>query len=110
MAKSTGIALAVGGTTLVNQWVLKPMAQGGNIDLTKGWRIIPATAVFILALYGMEQVSPAFAKGIGCIALTTVLLAPVAGEPSPLENMAVILGYMKPEKQQLVSHPKSGRH
>src|SRR6266568_7257785 len=109
MAESTGIALAVGGITAANEALFAPLAGHGTPWKDFNWRIVPATAIFAVALYGMEQVSPAFAKGIGYIALTTVLLAPVAGEPSPLENMAVILGYMKPEKQQLVSHPKSGR-
>lgn len=101
MAESTGLALAVGSITLANIWVLDPMARGHGIhtELTKGWHVIPATIVFALALGGLERIpdiGPTFAKGLGYIALITVLLtAPNQTTKAPAQNAAKILGYGK---------------
>lgn len=93
MAESTGIALAVGGITAANEALFAPLAGHGTPWQNFNWRIVPATAIFALALYGMEQVSPQFAKGIGYIALVTVLFARFGNAPTPIENLDTILGY-----------------
>jgi hypothetical protein len=93
MAESTGPALMVGAISLANVWFLQPMASGKNPNLTQGWRIIPATLVFALALGGLEKLSPVFAKGIAYIALITVCLTEPTGANAPVVNLADILGY-----------------
>jgi ABC-type Fe3+-siderophore transport system permease subunit len=95
MAESTGLALSVGGVTLANLMVLNPMAQGKGIDVSQGWRVIPATAIFALMLAGIEQLpgpsSKIFAKGLAGIALITVVFtSPVKGTNSPVKNLASI--------------------
>jgi hypothetical protein len=92
MADSTGLAIAVGAITLTNIMVLNPMAQGKSIDVTQGWQVIPATAVFALALAGLEQfpgpTPKLFAKGIAAIALVTVLFtAPEKNTKAPVVNL-----------------------
>jgi hypothetical protein len=93
MAESTGIGLAVVGITAANEALFAPLAGHGTPWKNFNWRIVPAGAVFVLALYGMEQVSPVFAKGIGYIALVTVLFARFGNAPTPIENLDTILGY-----------------
>jgi hypothetical protein len=93
MAESTGVALAVGGITAANEALFAPLAGHGTPWEDFNWRIVPATAIFALALYGIEQISPVFAKGLGYIALITVLLARFGNAPSPVENLNKILGY-----------------
>jgi hypothetical protein len=93
VAESTGIALAVGGITAVNELLFAPLAGHGTPWKDFNWRIIPATAVFALALGGIEQLSPVFAKGLGYIALVTVLFARLGNAPAPAENLMNVLGY-----------------
>jgi hypothetical protein len=93
MAESTGIALAVGGITAANEALFAPLAGHGTPWKNFNWRIVPATAIFALALYGIEQVNPVFAKGIGYIALVTVLFTRFGNAAAPLENLDVIMGY-----------------
>lgn len=90
MAESTGIALAVGGITLANEALFTPIATHGYPHIN--YRVIPATALFALGLYGIEQVSPVLAKGIGYIALVTVLFTSFGNAPAPLVNLAAIFG------------------
>ncbi len=95
MAETTGLVMAVGGITLLNIWVLEPMAANSGVTLTfgEGWRVIPATAIFALGLAGLEKISPVFAKGLAITALITVLVAPVNSSNSALGNLTRILGY-----------------
>lgn len=90
--EAPSIAIAVGGITAANEAFFAPLAGNGTTTQFN-WRIVPATAVFALALYGMSQVSEPFAKGIGYIALVTVLFTRVGNAPAPLENLAKVLGY-----------------
>lgn len=99
MSESTGIVLAVGGITAVNEVIFAPLANGGAPWKDFNWRIIPATGVFALALAGVDQVSPQLGKGIAAIALVTVLVARFGNAPSPVENIARVLGYSQPGAQ-----------
>lgn len=91
MAQSTAIVLAVGAITLANEAVFAPMLDGGKVDIN--WRVIPATAGLAIALAGLEQVSPGFAKGLAWLALVTVIAVPFGKAPTPLENATRVLGY-----------------
>lgn len=85
----------VGGITAANELLFAPLAGHGTPWKDFNWRVIPATAVFALALAGIEQLSPVFAKGLGYIALITVLFAPMGNAPAPAENLSKVLGYNK---------------
>jgi len=93
MADGPEIALAVGAITAANEALFAPLSGHGTPWQNFNWRIIPATGVFALALFGLEQVSPQAAKGVGYIALITVLFTRVGNAPSPLENLSNVLGY-----------------
>lgn len=96
MADSTGIVLAAGGLTAVNEIAFAPLATGGTISFSQfNWRIIPATAVLALACAGLEKMSPAFGKGIAWIALVTVLFAKTGNAQPPAVNLAKVMGYNK---------------
>jgi hypothetical protein len=93
MSDAAGIAVTVGVITAANEAVFAPLAGHGTPWKDFNWRIVPATVVFALALTGIEQLSPAFARGLGYIALVTVLFTRVGNAPAPLENVAQVLGY-----------------
>ena len=93
MAETTGIVLAIGGITAANELIFAPLAGHGTPWKDFNWRIIPATGVFALALYGLEQVSPKLAVGIAVTGLVTVLLAQFGKAAAPVKNIAQVLGY-----------------
>lgn len=90
MAESTGYILAAAGVVIANDLIFAPIAQstGPQWDALN-WRILPATAIAALALAGLEQLSPVFAKGLAILALFAALVQPwgKAGQ-SPLDNVA----------------------
>lgn len=86
MARSTGIAITVGAVAFANQMLLEPAAGGRGA--VQNWRIVPATAGLALGLAGLEKLAPDFAVGIGYIALLAVLIIPMNGFHTPLDNAA----------------------
>lgn len=90
MAQSTGIVLAVGGITAVNEVFFAPILHEKGV--TFNWRIIPATAGLALALAGLEHLAPKFAVGLAWLSLATVLIVPFGNAPTPLQNANRILG------------------
>jgi len=92
MANAAGIGLAVGGITAANELFFAPVTGNGALS-NFNWRIIPATGVFALMLFGIEKLSPPLATGVGLTALVTVLFTRVGNAPAPLENLDKILGY-----------------
>jgi hypothetical protein len=94
MATAAGIIIATGAITLVNEAVSVPFVPGNTNVLTGiNWRVIPATAIAAFIFSGVEQVNGTAARGLAAIALVTMLIAPVTGKPSPIQNIASALGY-----------------
>lgn len=87
MAASTGPVLAAGAITAANELLF----GGGKFN----WRIVPATAGLALALGALERIAPSFAVGLGWLCVATVLIVPVGGAPTPIENAVKALGYAK---------------
>jgi hypothetical protein len=87
--------LAIGGITAANEALFAPLAGHGTPWQNFNWRVIPATGVLALALAGLEKLSPALGVGLAYIALITVLVARFGNAPSPVENLAHVLGYQK---------------
>lgn len=79
MSKSTGPMLLVGGITIVNDSVF----NGQPIN----WRVPVATAFAAGILSLVEHPLPEIAVGIAWIAVATVMLTRLPGQPrSPVEN------------------------
>lgn len=95
MSNSTGLALLVGGITAANEALFAPIAHGQPLFAHFNWRIIPATGIFALALTGLDNVSPNLGKGIGVIALITVLFTSFGNAGPPASNLAKVMGYSK---------------
>jgi hypothetical protein len=92
MAESTGYILAAAGAVVANDLIFAPIVQGGGPQWDAlNWRIIPATAIAALALAGLEQLSPPFAKGLAMLALFAALIQPWGKAPSPIDNVAKFL-------------------
>jgi hypothetical protein len=92
---ATGLAVTVGVISFANEALFAPLAEHQQPFKAVNWRIVPATALFALALGGIEHLSQPLAVGIGTIALFTVLLTRTGNAPAPVENIAVVLGYKK---------------
>ncbi len=90
MARSTGIVLATGGITALNEVLFAPVLHEKGVSFN--WRIVPATAGLALALAGLEHLAPGFATGLAWLALATVLIVPFGNAPTPLQNANKILG------------------
>jgi hypothetical protein len=86
------IALTVGGITAANELFFAPVSGNGTLG-DFNWRIIPATGIFALMMFGLEKLSPPTANGIAVTALVSVLFTRIGKAPSPTENIATILGY-----------------
>jgi hypothetical protein len=89
------LALTTGAITGSNELLFAPLAGHGTPWKDFNWRIIPATAVFALALDGLSKLSPTLATGLGITAVLTALLAQFGNAASPLVNVAKVLGYEK---------------
>jgi hypothetical protein len=102
--KSTGLVLAAGGIAAANEVIFAPAAGTGNKTGPNGnnaagqalsdfnWRLVPATIILALVLGGFETVAPGFAVGLGGLVLLSVLIVPVGNAPTPLENIAKVIG------------------
>jgi hypothetical protein len=93
MANSTGVVLAAGAITLLNEAVFTPIESGGKISANFNWRIIPATAGLAFALAGLEKLAPQFAVGLAWFTLVGALVFRVGNAPTPIENANRILGF-----------------
>lgn len=93
MVQASALAITVGAVSLSNEALFAPLAAHHEPFKTVNWRIIPATALFALALAGLEKLSEPFAVGIGSIALFTVLFTRTGNAPAPIENLSTVLGY-----------------
>jgi hypothetical protein len=90
VAQTTGIVLAVGAVTLVNEAVFAPLL-GQAVAIN--WRIVPATAGLALALAALERIAPGFAMGLAWLSLFTAAVVPLGNAPTPLQNASRVLGY-----------------
>ena len=97
MASAAGIVLAAGGIAAANEAIFVPMAQHKDFATsikndTNLWRLVPATAILALTLTGLEKVSEPLGKGLAGLILLAVLILPVGNAPTPLENVAKMVG------------------
>lgn len=92
MARTTGIVIATGAITLVNETLFVPI-ESGKAHSSVNWRIIPATAGLALALGLLERIAPGFAVGLAWLTLATALFVPFGNAPTPIENANKILGF-----------------
>lgn len=95
MLSSTGFVLAAGAIEVANEAIFAPLAKDAK-DSTPwknlNWRIIPATAVLALLIGGAEKLNAPFGKGLGMLVLLSVLVIPYGNAPSPLSNVAKVIG------------------
>lgn len=93
--RSAGLVLAAGGIEAANEVIFAPLAakspDANPFDLFN-WRIVPATLVLALTLGLFEKVVPKFAVGLGGLVLLSALVVQVGNAPSPVENIAKVVG------------------
>jgi hypothetical protein len=90
MAGSTGPMLLAGGATFANGWIF----NGKGPD----FRVLLGTAIAAAGLALLSQMGAAeadLASGIAWIAVVTVIVAPVNGQPSVAENLLKVSGMGK---------------
>jgi hypothetical protein len=97
MASAAGIVLAAGGIAAANEAIFVPISQHKDFTSsikadTNLWRLVPATAILALMLTGLEKVSEPLGKGMAGLVLLAVLVIPVGNAPTPLENLAKMVG------------------
>lgn len=92
MASSTGFVLAAGGIVVANEALFAPLANNTPPWAGLNWRIIPATAILALVLGGISSLDEGFGKGLGILTLMSVLIIPVGNAPTPMQNVAKVLG------------------
>lgn len=90
MASSTGPALIAGAITVTNELIFAPI-DGEKVSFN--WRVVPATALWALALAGLEKAAPAFAVGLAWLGVATVLIVPFGNAQTPLQNANKVLGF-----------------
>lgn len=100
MASAAGIVLAAGGIAAANEAIFVPISENKNLTSslkndTNLWRLVPATAILALVLTGLEKVSEPLGKGLAGLILLAVLIIPVGNAPTPLENLANVVGVKK---------------
>jgi hypothetical protein len=95
MMASTGYVLAAGAISAANEALFTPLITGQAPWKSLNWKIIPATGVMALVLAGVEKLAPKFGAGLGALVLLSVLVIQTGNAPSPLSNIATILGYTK---------------
>jgi hypothetical protein len=92
MLASTGYVLAAGGIVAANEALFAPLATGKAPWTGLNWRIIPATAILALLIGGFEKLNAPFGKGLGMLVLLSVLVIPVGNGPTPIQNVAKVIG------------------
>lgn len=88
MANSAGYALAAGGIAAANEVFFAPINQQGTPWQNFNWRLIPATGILAITLYGLEKISQPLGTGLGVMALMAVLIVPIGNAPTPIENIS----------------------
>ena len=91
--RATGLVLAAGGIAVANEALFAPLAGHGTPWKNLNWRLIPATAILALALSGLEQVTPGFARGLAGLTVFATLIVPYGNAKPPIENVLKVLGY-----------------
>lgn len=82
------LALGAGSIVFANEWVIAP-GGGGASDIN--WRIVVATPLAALFLWGAGKVSPPLATGLGIALFITALVTPFSGT-SPIQTLANLSG------------------
>lgn len=95
MSAAVTLAFSAGAVTAANELLFSPLAGHGTPWQDFNWRIIPATAVFALAMAGLDKISPNLAVGISLTAFLTALLAQFGNAAAPVTNLAKALGYQR---------------
>lgn len=97
MAASTGYILAAAAVTMANEAIFAPLARGDQTGTLKSinWRIVPATAVAVITLAGLEQISEPLGTGLAVLALIVAIVVPFGNAPSPIDNASKVLGLNK---------------
>lgn len=88
---AAGFVIAAGGIVAANEVIFAPIS-GQNKSSTFNWRIVPATAILALVLTGFEKIAPDFGNMLGGMVLLASLVAPMGNAPSPLANIAKVVG------------------
>lgn len=92
MLASTGYVLAAGALVAANEAIFAPIVDHTKPWSSLNWRLIPATAVMAIIVGGAEKLSPSFGKGLGMLVLLSVLVIRYGNAPSPLANIAKVIG------------------
>ena len=97
MASAAGLVLAAGGIAAANEAIFVPISEHKDFATSiksdsNLWRLVPATAILALVLTGLEKVSEPLGKGMAGLILLAVLVIPVGNAPTPLENLAKMVG------------------
>lgn len=95
MSTVTDIAFATGAVTAANELIFAPLSGDGTPWKNFNWRIVPATGVLALALYGIEQLSPRIAMGLAVTSFITALITSFGKAPAPIVALSETLGYSK---------------
>lgn len=89
---AAGFVLAAGGIAAANEVIFAPLEGQGDPVSNFNWRIIPATAILAIVLSGYEKLAPQFGNALGGMVLLMVLISPMGKAPSPMENLAKLMG------------------
>jgi hypothetical protein len=94
MNKAAGIILTTGAITLANEALTAPYTYSKTDSLAAiNWRVVPATAVAALLFTGLSTVNPEIATALAGLALVAVLFTRLGNSYSPIEHLAVLMGY-----------------
>lgn len=91
---AAGYVIVAGGIVAANEVIFAPIS-GQSKTATFNWRIVPATAILALVLTGFEKIAPDFGNILGGMVLLVSLVAPMGNAPSPLDNIAKVVGGKK---------------
>jgi len=92
MPSAAGLILTAAAITAANEAIFIPASTGKPLYQDFNWRIVPATAIAVMLLSGLEKISPPLGKGLAGLALLAVFVRPMGNAPSPLENASKLLG------------------
>lgn len=92
---AAGLVLTAAAITAANEAIFVPATTGQPLWKDFNWRIVPATAVAVMLLSGLEKISPPLGKGLAGLALLAVFIRPMGNAPTPLENLSKMMGMNK---------------
>lgn len=86
MSDTTGAALtlAAGSVVFANEWIQTP---GGGAGSGINWRIVVATPLATLFMWGIGKVSSPISTGLGVALFITAMVTPINGS-SPAQTLA----------------------